>query len=52
VLDYVTSVLMGGGKGFLPHLHAGITAACLTKLLSQSTALTASGHKPRRWPTF
>jgi len=29
-----------GGKGFLPHLHAGITAACLTKRLSQSTPLT------------
>ena len=29
-----------GGKGFLPNLHAGITAACLTQLLSQRSALT------------
>lgn len=40
VLDYVTSVMMGGGKGFLPHLHAGITSACLVKLLGQREALT------------
>lgn len=29
-----------GGKGFLPNLHAGVTAACLTRLLTQPTALT------------
>ena len=40
VLDYVTSVLMGGGKGFLPHLHAGMTAACLVRRLGERTALT------------
>lgn len=42
VLDYVTSVLMGGGKGFLPHLHAGITTACLLRRLGQPTALTSA----------
>jgi hypothetical protein len=39
VLDYVTAVVMGG-KGFLPNLHAGITAACLTRLLTAPTALS------------
>jgi hypothetical protein len=29
-----------GGKGFLPNLHAGITAACLTRLLTAPTALS------------
>ncbi|WIA35205.1 hypothetical protein OEZ86_003668 [Tetradesmus obliquus] len=33
VVDYVTGVLMGA-KGFLPNLHAGTAAACLTRLLS------------------
>jgi hypothetical protein len=39
VLDYATAVLMGA-KGFLPHLHAGITSACMTRLLSQPTPLS------------
>lgn len=39
-LDYITSVLMGASKGFMPNLHAGLTAACLTRLLTQPTALT------------
>lgn len=39
-LDYITSVAMGSQQGFLPTLHTGITAACLTKLLSQLTPLT------------
>lgn len=39
-LDYITSVLMGASKGFMPNLHAGLTAACLTRLLTKPTALT------------
>uniref|UniRef100_A0A383VJA6 Uncharacterized protein n=1 Tax=Tetradesmus obliquus TaxID=3088 RepID=A0A383VJA6_TETOB len=39
VLDYVTGVLMGA-KGFLPNLHAGTAAACLTRLLSKPQPLS------------
>jgi hypothetical protein len=39
-LDYITSVLMGASKGFMPNLHTGLTAACLTRLLTKPTGLT------------
>lgn len=39
-LDYITSQLMGASKGFMPNLHAGLTTACLTRLLTKPTALT------------
>jgi hypothetical protein len=39
VLDYVTGVLMGA-KGFLPNLHAGTAAACLTRLLTKPKLLS------------
>jgi hypothetical protein len=39
VLDYVTGVLMGA-KGFLPNLHAGTAAACLTRLLTKPKPLS------------
>jgi hypothetical protein len=39
-LDYITSVLMGASKGFMPNLHTGLTAACLKRLLTQPTGLT------------
>lgn len=38
VLDCVAAVLMGA-NGFLPHLHAGLTSACMLRLLGQPTAL-------------
>jgi hypothetical protein len=39
VLDYVTGILIGA-KGFLPNLHAGTAAACLTRLLSKPKPLS------------